>query len=178
MDAARFDRLVSALAAARSRRVLGRLLLGLALGAGTAAGRSAAPAAAHDAGCRSIGERCRKDGDCCSETCRKRQGRRRGKCAGLGALAADCPPADSTCVDNTTLPLCHVEGDAQTRNCYPTLAGEVICAFSISCNTNDGDPATCGSDQDCVDEYGANSRCVFCASPACVGGRACARYDQ
>ena len=119
-------------------------------------------------------ETCKRNSQCCSQECRKRQGRRKGKCKSLGDLAANCTPPLATCSTSFELPQCHVGGTNGT--CYTTLIGKVICADSLQCNTNAGSPPVCDDDGDCI-SFGANARCVdTCADSICIGKRACVTY--
>jgi hypothetical protein len=174
MESIRFETLTRLVGAAGSRRQALRLLAGICLGTGVAHTPGLRPAAAQGTNCRVARSPCRRDNQCCSQECRKRTGRKLGKCTSLGRLAANCTPPPATCSDQSVLPQCQVNGANGT--CFPTLSNEVICADSLQCNTNTGSPPVCDEDADCV-SFGAKSRCIdTCANSICIGLRACATY--
>jgi hypothetical protein len=76
MNSGRFDRLTRAI----GRR--GLLAGAFALAAGSLPPPDPVFAGKTPTGCpkRGVGARCRKDGQCCSGRCAKKQGKRRGKC--------------------------------------------------------------------------------------------------
>jgi hypothetical protein len=174
MESVRFDTAARLVSAAGSRRQALRVLVGVCLGTRVAPTLDPRPAAAQGSDCRVARETCTRNRQCRSKVCRKREGRQTGKCKSLGALAANCTPPPATCTDQTALPSCHV--GATNGTCFSTLTGKVICADSLSCNTNPGSPPICDDDADCINE-GANARCVdTCPGSVCIGGRACAKY--
>ena len=76
MSNEQFDALLGALARARTRR---EMLA--AIGVGTAgAAAMEAPGGAQGNGCRGVASRCKRDGQCCSGSCRTRRGRKQGRC--------------------------------------------------------------------------------------------------
>ena len=176
MKSIRFDILARLVSTTGSRRQALRVVVGLCLGTSVAHTSDLSPAAAQGSDCRVATSRCRRNDQCCSQECQKRRGRKRGKCTSLGTLAANCTLPPAICADQNALPRCQVNGTNGT--CFPTLAGEVICADSLQCNTNPASPPVCSTDQECIDGgYGANSRCVApCAGSVCIGERACATY--
>lgn len=169
-----FDDLLRAITASASRRRTLRLLLGAPLGLILVDGPpGGAPAMAGET-CLLSGAICRHSTQCCSRRCQKKRHKKKGTCASLGPLAANCTPPATPC-DNNALPRCSLDGVAMMGTCYSTLSGEVICASSINCNTNAASPPICQSDQDCVDQT-SGVRCVRCTSDICIGDRGCAVY--
>ncbi len=95
MDAARFDALITSLAAVRTRRgTLAALMAAAISGSGAAGARPSRALAASV--CRGRNERCSGKRECCSEQCRSKKGKRR-KCR--------CSPEGKRC---------HAESDCCT----------------------------------------------------------------
>jgi hypothetical protein len=119
MDAERFDGIVRALAAHRTRR---QALKGLAGAAGVLAmgGRGAS---AQD--CKADGKECKKSSQCCSDNCVGAAGDRRGTCQASEACPLDstgcCATGrcrDGACVANyATLAECQGRCDCPPVNC-------------------------------------------------------------
>ena len=84
MDGNRFDTLTRSLVG--PRRAALRALAGAALGAALA--RVGLAETTGLAACKPAGGKCKKAGDCCSRRCRKRQGKKTGKCQAGGNV--DC----------------------------------------------------------------------------------------
>lgn len=109
----RFDVMAAALARARTRRAwivaLTTGMTGIILGnAGSArAGQvSAAPS------CRGKRSKCRQGGQCCSGRCRKRQGKKKGRCRCSGFLKPCRKSSD--CCSLSGSPLVCVNGSCET----------------------------------------------------------------
>ncbi|HET7091857.1 MAG TPA: tail fiber domain-containing protein, partial [Thermomicrobiales bacterium] len=91
MDSDRFDAWTRRLAARRDRRAT----IGL-LGAGALV--AALPGAETRAGvCGLLGARCKKGGDCCSGRCRRRKGKKHGKCRCSRTEGTECVTAADCC---------------------------------------------------------------------------------
>ena len=84
MDGQRFDEIAIALGT-RRRAVLGALLAGAS--APCWAGRTAG---AGPAACKAPGQVCTKRGDCCATPCRKKRGKKQGRCKACGGGAPYC----------------------------------------------------------------------------------------
>jgi hypothetical protein len=84
----RFDAMLAALAGARTRR---EMLAAVAVAATADSALNAVPATAQSNGCRGITSRCKQDGHCCSGRCRKRRGKKKGRCR--------CSTKDKRCLE-------------------------------------------------------------------------------
>jgi hypothetical protein len=73
----RFDGMLTALAQARTRR---EMLAAVAVASAAGGALDATPASAQSNGCRGVTSRCKRDGQCCSGRCRKRRGKKKGRC--------------------------------------------------------------------------------------------------
>jgi hypothetical protein len=189
VDGSRFDGIARALAASGSRR---RVLAGLAAGVLGIAGRNRAEAVA----CRTPGELCRGNPDCCSRACATdAAGRRVCQCR----TQADCPSPANKCLAaacddgacGTTpgvvcaaLDQCHVPGTCNPATgvcsnptapdgtaCAPIGGGSGTCRGGICACT----PATCpGLGNNCgtvADGCGGTLDCGTCHSAFCSGNR-------
>jgi hypothetical protein len=147
VDADRFDAIARAVAASGSRR---RLLVGALAGVLGIAGRGHAEAVV----CRTPGQLCRENANCCSRLCGKdATGRRVCRCQS----AADCPTPRGGCQQAT----------CEAGVC---LTGPVVCTAPGDACVNGGCTCTvggvCGSFQPC-----ANSNCI--CGTATEGGPVC-----
>jgi hypothetical protein len=160
MDAEHFDLLARALHRRRSRRLALRLLASSALGAQAASLGLTEGTATHFE-CRHVGEGCRRDRQCCSGRCRKKQ------CKGHDAG------------------ICQLEQDV-CRQGFDTL-----CGGTCACRGTTGNAAFCGDgggqcrncvrDKECEADFGRGAACVdiSCISPGCgpaggnTGGKMC-----
>ena len=141
MDARTFDLLTRLL----GRRGAVRALLGL-LGLGSAlavADDAAAGPTIEFCGAKTKGERCRRGRQCCSSRCKRKKGKKKGRCrcSPLGARCATpgdcCPPAFA----NAVVPACSVGGTSiEAICCMPEGAA---CQQSDDC---------CGGSE-CVDRH-------------------------
>jgi hypothetical protein len=187
VDAARFDQIVRSLAATGSRRVAIRFLGGGSLAALLARLGMEAATATH-AGCRHLGERCAKSGQCCSGQCKKKPGRRRGVCACPPGTVADkgaCIPRvacnnDRDCNSDGSGKVCSGAGVCKCP------AGYGDCADLNRCGPLSSDPNYCGAcDVKCASyQICANGTCgceqglndcgdackECCGTNDCVGG--------
>jgi hypothetical protein len=166
MDGSRFDDLAKSFGAQRTRRGMLGALAGAALAA-VGFGKAASART-----CRSVGNACSTNGDCCSANC-VTEGRTRKicrctadrDCPGGVCLAGDCciPPAD----DVTCAGLC----GPQTNNCGQPVACAPCCTPTAqSCQTNGqccsgvcaagscaggavADGGACDEDGDCLNRH-------------------------
>ena len=97
----RFDAMLTALVQARTRR---EMLAAIAVTSTAGAGVNALPAEAQSNGCHGITRRCKRDAQCCSGRCRKRRGKKKGRCR--------CSPRSARCLE--------------TRDCCDDEA-ELVC---------------------------------------------------
>jgi hypothetical protein len=162
MDAERFDALTRSLSApSGSRRRLLTGVAGLVLGS-LAATLGLTPAEATHFGCRHVGERCKRDRQCCSSRCKGRT------CQAHHTDTCVAAPADSG--------LCNNAATCANDNCFcaTTTGGAGYCSNgSFGCV----DPP-CTTDRDCERATGIKgAACIEC-SPTSVcsttGGRSCA----
>ena len=152
MDASHFDRLISALTAARSRRQVI-----LALVAGVAGARVSHPVAAGP-GCKDVGSRCKRAKECCSGVCTGKKGRKHckghdgGGCQ-AGPTAAICTGASKTCTSKSGTP----------GRCATTTGNAGFCAVTSA------DCFACTKDADCQSFCGPRAACVLCPEECNVG---------
>ena len=154
MDGERFDRFVRTWLRPASRRhalraAAGGALGGLAAVAGAEVGRAA---------CRNPGNDCRRDEQCCSGICRRRQCRR---------APGKCTVEKNVCrTGGDDASFCDAAG-AFTCACYQKVNGAAFCATSFG-----GDVCfNCDSDEDCRQEFGSNFACVRWSEGACTCDR-------
>ena len=159
MDADRFDGLVACLGT-RRRAVLGAVAAGVLARLGYAAEEAAAGPV-----CRRTGDPCRQDAQCCTATCKKRRGKKKGRCrcaAGDATCAAgspvDCCPPDlpQCCPAGTGGGIgCCDDGDT----CCPTGSGDLGCctaANPVCCASTDA-AKCCPTGQTCCPAGSANN---------------------
>jgi hypothetical protein len=158
MDHEKFDAFVRSFALAPSRR---RIVLGLgAATLGASSGMSGVRQA--EAACKDNRKPCNKDTDCCSGTCKKKNGEK--KCRRT-AGARGCTIEDICGERNCP--------GALDADCAVTVGGKPFCFV-------DGKCFACESNKDCVDELGINgARCVECAVECDeeTNFRACVIFD-
>jgi hypothetical protein len=117
VDGSRFDDLTRALTQARSRRSLLRAAAGAAIaGALSVAGAGSSAAASK----RTIGQICRKHGDCANDVCGPKDRRGRQYCCAP-------EPVETTCA----------------TICGPSVNN---CGLTVDCNGNNGDSCQTGSE--------------------------------
>ena len=141
MNHRRFDALACAVTRDRSRRSTLRLLAGGVLG-GLLTALGVPRAEARHAGCRHVGKRCRRDGQCCSGRCKREKCRAPVICSNesqnvCGADAVRCG-ATGTCF------------------CFVTTTGAFFCGSS-------NQVVNCTVDAQCVPIRGAGAVCAPCA---------------
>ena len=136
MDTTRFD----ALSRLVGRRGILRGLLGIA-GIGSAASYSPQRAAAL-AFCteRPKNAKCKKNGQCCSNDCKKKKGKKKGKCR-CSELLEHCSEASDCCG--------HDESDTTSPECNFISGGSVT---AVCCVPTGG---ACGSPDDCCNSTAA-----------------------
>jgi hypothetical protein len=181
MDQSRFDALTRVLSDVFSRR---RVLRGVAAaGLGLAAARRHEFAHANKKrvsspkkqkpnafGCLSVGDACRRAGQCCSGLCQGKKGRRKcrahdtGNCL-AGEHPGECLGANVACI--TSL--------GKQGVCATTTGNAAYCTSSfIEC-------FNCKTDADCqaVDggALGPRAACIRCADCGEINGTACAAPD-
>lgn len=130
MDGSRFDELTRALSAQRSRRAVLGALAGAAL---ASVGLHADVSANNASLCRSVGNSCNGNGNCCSHNCVK-EGRARKICHCQSA--ADCPASADPCRSPVCLP---------SGSCGTTINQGVACDDGNACTTGD----VCQADGSC-----------------------------
>ena len=170
MDGSRFDDVVRTIAQRPSRRAVLGALSGLAVS--VVAGRHGEARAR----CRASGEVCRKDADCCAQSCTPpdRTGRRRcaaeegsacgvgmiyldGSCQGNGYCGPDVPPG-SACGPSDVC-----SGTLEGTNCRATPEGGYTCMG----NENAGTATPCTATSDCPDGYACRAQVEPLGSPIC-----------
>jgi hypothetical protein len=137
MEGSRFDAMAIALGT-RRRAVLAALLTG---GLGSMLGR--AQAGAGPAACQGPGQVCRTRADCCATRCRKKQGKREGRCKACGGGrqycgGACCRPGEDCVGGACVCPGC-VDGEA----CVPGTSDD-------ACGAGGGACAACAAGQRCL----------------------------
>jgi hypothetical protein len=200
MDGPRFDRLTRAFATTPSRR---RLLAGLTAGALGLIGVRGSDAAR----CRSIGNSCLQNGDCCTNYCAT-QSRTRRLC--------ECPPGTVNCHNVCVDPATAFQSDPANCGgcdivCPRTTCQIGVCAqgscglapdpnaLGASCNDGDGctlndvcqadgscagAPVVCAAIDQCHDAGVCNPATGVCSNPAkangapCNDGNACTQSDS
>ncbi len=167
MDRRRLDDIAPVVAEATTRRSALRLLAGATVGAafGTTWAQGASAAV-----CRPEGAACRRPNQCCSGSCRERDGaktcrstRDQGTCTIERSAYPDPPTTDAAC------------GDASKPNwclCAITLRGTAFCGQEGTFCLADGE--ACTSDAHCK-EVTATATAV-CLRDACGAGRAGCGY--
>jgi hypothetical protein len=173
MDDGGFDRLARALATARPRRSITRVLSGLALVGSR--GLSGAPGVGagtkklkrNQFGCVNVGNACRgKDGACCSGICRGKKPKK-GKKDRSRCVAQD----EGGCRAGSRIPACGGAAESCTTSagasglCGTTTGKAGFCSQGFIC-------ASCTRDDQCRPSPDPNAACVLCAT--CPSGRACA----
>jgi hypothetical protein len=129
MDDHRFDALTRGI---ERRGLLGALLLA----AGWGGFATFAPGAQAGGGfCpeKPKGGRCRNDGQCCSGRCKKKKGKRKGKCL-CSPLQVRCSSSNDCCPPkmlNAVDPSCDLRGDALERTCCMGSQGH--CSEDADC---------------------------------------------
>jgi hypothetical protein len=200
MDGPRFDALARAAAAPGSRR---RLLAGLAAAAVGLAGGDRARAVA----CRTPGELCRGNDDCCARLCaRDATGRHVCRCGS----ATDCPPPTNKCLAATcaggvcgtavgvvcaAIDQCHLPGTClpATGTCTnPAKQDGAACDDGDQCTRTDtcqagvcvgGNRVVCPTPDQCHTAGACDPRTGLCSNPnatdgtACDDGNKCTRTD-
>ena len=122
MDGKRFDRIAIAWATPTRRAIVGLPL------AGVLAAAFGLPAAANAQGsCGSAGTLCRVAEDCCSQRCRKKPGRSRGKCRPCPSGTFECAGGCQKCCVNADCP-----------------SGQTCCQNNLQCRDVRNDPRNCG----------------------------------
>jgi hypothetical protein len=198
VDGDRFDDWARSFAASSSRRgVLRGLLGGAAAGALGLAGARGAGAVA----CRTPGELCRENANCCSRLCvADTAGRHVCQCR----TEADCPPPTNKCLAATcaggvcgtapavhcaALDQCHLAGtcDPSTGVCSnPNAPNGTACDDGNRCTQTDacqggtcvgGNPIACRAEDQCYDVGTCDPATGRCSSPAKADGTACTDQD-
>ncbi len=105
-----FDAMLTALARARTRR---EMLAAVAVASAAGGALDVTPATAQSNGCRGVTSRCKRDGQCCSGRCRKRRGKKKGRCR--------CSTQGKRCLE--TRDCCDGEGElvCDEGSCEPLL---------------------------------------------------------
>jgi hypothetical protein len=173
MDAARFDRITVALSGHR-RDVL-RALVAAAIG--FRGDRITEYAAAGPPACGAPAAVCRRAAACCSGKCRRKPGKRRGRCAdcragtGYCAARAACIAVGQCCVDEDC-PLGHCCPDGRCRECCDV--GDCGKGSRLRC-CPDGRCRLCCGDGDCaLGRCCADGECHACCGDGdCAGGQVC-----
>ena len=144
MDDRRFDRWTRAIAASASRR---RTLF--ALFAALTHGRLS-PDATAGPGCKNVGARCKRPGQCCSGLCKGKKGRK--KCKGHdsggckpGTIPFSCGGVEVACTTSSGL----------AGACATTTGKGGYCFSNVL-------PPQCTRDADCQELYGPRAACVTC----------------
>jgi hypothetical protein len=153
MDNCRFDNLTRVIAAQADRRTAVKRFAGglAALAALARVELGFAQDVEGEIKCLDNGSRCRRSGQCCSLKCRRRRGRKRGrcKCAGSGA---DCKAdigcctgvcRSGTCRCGNTTDFCTNDNDCCSNNCS---SGKCLC---ITKNQRCNSSANCCSGLTC-----------------------------
>jgi hypothetical protein len=162
VDQDRFDAWTRRIASRSHRRAAAKLLTGGALGAVFAAFGLTAATAGPD--CGADGAPCKKKTDCCSGACKRKKGKKKGKCQ--PCQAACCRDADCTggkrCQGGTcTCPDGQVDCAGTCRQC----CGDGHCTGGKTCQ---GGNCACPSGKhDCA------GTCMNCCNDADCGGNAC-----
>ena len=164
MDGERFD----ALAIALTRRGVVRAGLGALLAGAAGALLGRADDAAGQATCKAPGQICRRGSDCCATNCRKRNGKKRGRCRFCedGALfcgtvccvpGEDCVGGSCTC-SGASCPI----GCCDGRTCQDGTTSNRCGRGGAACDT-------CADDQECVDGT-CTCTAASCAAGCCAQG--------
>lgn len=154
MDDRSFDALAKAVSAPGSRR---RLIAGLLSGAMGLAGRRPAAAAV----CRTFGQTCRENANCCSRVCGPRDATGRRRC-GCGS-ADECPSGQTCALGACCTPLSVCKGAGGVALCGDVSDG---CEGIVHC------PAECPTIGDvCTDDH-------TCCTPAKCAEGACGPTDD
>jgi hypothetical protein len=187
MDAIRFDALARSLAPAGSRRSL------LAAASGAIAALWTRVPFGAEAGCKKVGAKCRRNGNCCAGA-RCRHGRCRCKmgwsncsgklCRNLASDAANCGACGTTCITGCCAGgTCRTPcGDDCCTECFgesggpdpPHIPGtEFCCEAGSVCNRGTSDPTDdhcCWPDEACID---GECCCDGCEGTVVCGGKCC-----
>jgi hypothetical protein len=149
MDNCRFDNLTRVIAVQADRRTAVKALAGTVAALATLA-RAELGFAQIEVGievdCRDNGERCRRDDQCCSLKCKKKNGKKRCKCAGtdspckadIGCCQGICDDVDNTCRCGNTDEFCNNDNDCCSNDCSEERKCKCIkdnerCADSNNC---------------------------------------------
>src|SRR4051812_48219187 len=158
MDNCRFDNLTRMIAAQADRRTAVKALAGTVAAIATVA-RVELGFAQDEVGievdCKPNGERCHTDDDCCSIHCKKKNGKKKCKCAGTGAdCKADigcckgiCDNGNKKCRCGNTDEFCNNDNDCCSNDCS---GGKCKC---ISENNRCGISGNCCGSLTCQDGF-------------------------
>ena len=167
MDKHRSDFLTHTLSSVPSRRDVLRGLAAIGIGLGAAPRTT--PVEATHFGCRHVGERCKRAGQCCSSQCRGPQGQKTCRAHGTGTcnqkIAGLCTNPDVTSIT------CNNRSDC---GCFRTTAGSNFCGELFP----PSECVECTKDADCVAlGLPAGSACAPVSAGRCAGlcasGMAC-----
>ena len=116
-------------------------------------------------GCLNVGDRCRNAGQCCSDACRGRKGKKRCQSHDTGGCQAGHTPKG--CGGEENVSCTTSRGDA--GKCFTTTGNAGYCGLPI-------DPCgACDKDAECRALLGPGAACVLCPGDcADEGGRLCA----
>ena len=179
MDQHRFDSLTRFFGREPSRRRLVRGLAAAWLGLGVARlpeNASAKPRhreskpKPNEFGCFNVGDRCKRNGQCCSGVCEGKKSRKRCRAHDAEGCAASAPP--HVC-DLGARPCTSSLGDPGF--CQTTTGKAGYCAAGGMCHA-------CTTDAECRTaeggRFGPRAACVRCAGCEFTGGTACAGPKQ
>jgi hypothetical protein len=132
MNDVRFDLLTQTIA----RR---GLLVGVATVGGLGPGPRAVSAVTLPCAARGAGRRCRNGGQCCSRRCRKKNGKRKGKCqcSPLGAPCGEAPDCCNHRFGDLASPQCDVKDGSAVFVCCKanghSCGATSHCCFGMVC---------------------------------------------
>jgi hypothetical protein len=178
VDLQRFDAITRSIGSARSRRQALVMLAATMVAAPFAGGARLVAAEPKQSLCLAGGKPCKNGGQCCSRRCKKKRGKRNGRCVGLGPFAANCPQVDS-CISGEADWFCQAGSGGGV--CISGNAGQPFCVSRTACTVPPGDPI-CATDADCGPahifgpEFANKGKCLACDQPGCAGGVMCALY--
>ena len=169
MDGQRFDEMTIALGT-RRRAVLGALLAG---GLGAVLGRT--PAEAGPPACKAPGQVCTKRGDCCATPCKKKRGKKQGRCKACGGGRAYCNGVCCAAGEDCRGGACTCAGASCPGGC---CGGGTICVSpptDAQCGTNGAACVACATGQRC---QGGACVCDDQSCAGCCAGTSCVPTGQ
>lgn len=164
MDHDQFDRMTRTVASNLSRRTLAGIAgLGVlgAAGIAEAKKKNKKKVKTNEFGCVDVGKYCKNAGQCCSDICQGKKGKKKCKAhdestCQNGQKQAFCGGTDVACQTSS----------GQTGECNTTTGKAGYCA-------NDGFCFACTKDADCTSLCGTGAACILCTGCPETNGLAC-----